>query len=156
MTIPSLSQHLTVPEFIGTSHRELIGEQERLWNGDAELQARARRFAAEVFEPCRGLVGPLHVNSGFRCPALNGVVGGAPKSRHMLGLAADVVPVAMPLQEAFDLLARLAAAGALQHLDKIIIECSRWIHMQGAEVGQEPRHLALVTDDTKTFRKAAV
>jgi hypothetical protein len=154
VTIARLSDHLTVSEFIGTSHRELIGEQERLWNGDAELQARARRFAAEVFEPCRGLVGPLHVNSGFRCPALNQVVGGAPKSRHMLGLAADVVPVAMPLRESFDLLARLAAAGALPHLDKIIIEMSRWLHVQGAEQGQEPRHLALITDDTKVFRRA--
>lgn len=33
---------------------------------------------------------PLRINSGFRCPIHNKAVGGASKSLHMLGLAADV------------------------------------------------------------------
>ena len=33
---------------------------------------------------------PIHVNSGYRCPALNKAVGGAPASQHMLGEAADI------------------------------------------------------------------
>jgi uncharacterized protein YcbK (DUF882 family) len=33
---------------------------------------------------------PLHVNSGYRSPELNKKVGGASKSFHMLGMAADL------------------------------------------------------------------
>ena len=34
--------------------------------------------------------GPVYVNSGFRCEKHNKVVGGAEKSRHLLGCAADI------------------------------------------------------------------
>ncbi|MBQ9527846.1 MAG: hypothetical protein IJR68_09555 [Fretibacterium sp.] len=37
--------------------------------------------------------GPVKVNSGFRCPAHNAEVGGAEKSRHLLGCAADIAPL---------------------------------------------------------------
>lgn len=33
---------------------------------------------------------PIYVNSGFRTPAVNTLVGGHPKSYHMQGLAADI------------------------------------------------------------------
>lgn len=33
---------------------------------------------------------PVLISSGFRCAALNGVVGGAKKSQHMYGEAADI------------------------------------------------------------------
>ena len=33
---------------------------------------------------------PLHVNSGYRCPALNKAVGGKPTSQHLKGEAADI------------------------------------------------------------------
>ena len=32
---------------------------------------------------------PVHINSGYRCPAHNAAVGGASSSRHMAGDAAD-------------------------------------------------------------------
>ncbi len=32
---------------------------------------------------------PVHINSGYRCPAHNAEVGGASKSQHMAGTAAD-------------------------------------------------------------------
>ena len=38
----------------------------------------------------RAINAPLIVTSGFRCPAHNSNVGGAPYSRHMIGCAADV------------------------------------------------------------------
>ncbi len=36
---------------------------------------------------------PVKINSGFRCPAHNAEVGGAAKSRHLLGCAADIAPL---------------------------------------------------------------
>lgn len=44
-----------------------------------------------VLDPARELLGePIRVNSGFRCPVLNKKVGGAPKSQHCKGQAADI------------------------------------------------------------------
>lgn len=33
---------------------------------------------------------PIHINSGYRCAKRNKAVGGAERSRHMLGCAADI------------------------------------------------------------------
>ena len=33
---------------------------------------------------------PVHINSGYRCPAHNAAVGGATSSQHMAGTAADI------------------------------------------------------------------
>ena len=44
-----------------------------------------------VLDPLREAWGkPLHVNSGYRCRALNKAVGGVPASQHMRGEAADI------------------------------------------------------------------
>ena len=45
----------------------------------------------KVLDPIRERWGvPLYVNSGYRCPELNKLVGGAPNSYHLRGMAADI------------------------------------------------------------------
>ena len=49
------------------------------------------RLVEQVLDPLReAWGGPIHVSSGYRCPALNRAVGGAPASQHMKGEAADI------------------------------------------------------------------
>lgn len=49
------------------------------------------RLVEQVLDPLReAWGGPIHVNSGYRCVALNRAVGGAPRSQHMKGEAADI------------------------------------------------------------------
>lgn len=49
------------------------------------------KLIERVLDPIRSLYGkPIYVNSGFRCPTLNNVVGGARNSQHMEGKAADI------------------------------------------------------------------
>lgn len=44
-----------------------------------------------LLDPIREMWGkPLHVNSGYRCSALNKAVGGKPTSQHLKGEAADI------------------------------------------------------------------
>lgn len=44
-----------------------------------------------LLDPIREMWGkPLHVNSGYRCLALNKAVGGKPTSQHLKGEAADI------------------------------------------------------------------
>lgn len=43
-----------------------------------------------VLDPIRGLADtPIIITSGYRCPQVNRLVGGAANSQHMLGCAAD-------------------------------------------------------------------
>ncbi|MDR2894599.1 MAG: peptidase M15 [Alistipes sp.] len=52
---------------------------------------RLETLAERLLDPVRELWGgPLAVNSGYRCPALNAAVGGAAGSQHMAGEAADI------------------------------------------------------------------
>lgn len=54
---------------------------------------RLRTLAADVLEPLRARFGPVHVNSGYRSPAVNAAIGGSATSAHMQGFAADLVPL---------------------------------------------------------------
>ena len=45
-----------------------------------------------LLEPARQVAGPIIINSGFRCEAVNHKVGGANKSQHLIGQAADIRP----------------------------------------------------------------
>lgn len=44
----------------------------------------------KVIEPIRARFGPVTINSGYRAPAVNAAVGGAPTSQHAKGEAADL------------------------------------------------------------------
>ena len=45
-----------------------------------------------LLEPARVIVGPIIINSGFRCDSVNRKVGGVKNSQHLFGQAADVRP----------------------------------------------------------------
>ncbi len=85
----------------------------------------ALRYLAEQLEVIRTLLGgvPLHITSGYRCPALNRAVGGSRRSRHMLGLAADFVApeFGTPLEIARHLVQQGKA------FDQLIHE-GHWVH----------------------------
>lgn len=50
-----------------------------------------KALAENVLDPLREWYGkPIYVNSGYRNPQLNRLVGGAPSSQHMKGEAADI------------------------------------------------------------------
>ena len=67
----------------------------KLWNGaPKEAEENLRALVDEVLDPLREAYGrPIRVNSGYRCPKLNNLVGGTPNSQHMRGEAADIQPV---------------------------------------------------------------
>ncbi len=55
-----------------------------------EVAERRRELAAQL-EVLRAKVGrPIYVVSGYRTPAYNRAVGGAPRSQHVTGRAADI------------------------------------------------------------------
>lgn len=58
---------------------------------DFAVRDAVKELAERVLQPLRDKAGrPLHINSGYRCEALNEAVGGVPTSQHVKGEAADV------------------------------------------------------------------
>jgi hypothetical protein len=79
---------------------------------------------AEVLEQVRELIkSPIVVSSGYRSPALNVAVGGASKSAHVQGLAADINAVGMSARD----LAQMIAASPIL-FDQLIYE-GTWVHV---------------------------
>ncbi len=80
----SLSPHFTLQELTATK-RKLQNKP------DANAVERLRLLCQHVLEPLRELYGEaIQVNSGYRSPAVNAAVGGAPTSQHLRGEAADI------------------------------------------------------------------
>ncbi|UGQ45072.1 D-Ala-D-Ala carboxypeptidase family metallohydrolase [Massilia endophytica] len=119
-----LTEHFTLEELTESQ----IAVRHRLDNrpGPAAL-ANLRRLAA-LLEQVRAVASrPIAVSSGYRSPAVNAAVGGAGKSAHLLGLAADITAPGMTPKE----LARVVIdAGVV--FDQLIFE-GTWVHIALSE-----------------------
>lgn len=83
-----------------------------------------KRLINTVLNPARQqLKAPIHVNSGYRCPELNRRVGGALRSYHLQGRAADLTT--RPNRNA-ELMAILRQ---LPHTELINEGNGTWIHV---------------------------
>jgi len=95
------------------------------------------RALAEGLELVHGALRslPMHINSGYRCAALNAAVGGAAGSMHMRGLAADILcpQFGTPLE----VCRAIVAAGV--EADQIIHEFGKWCHIAFAAPGTQAR-----------------
>jgi len=84
-----ISNNFTMEEFCYSETAKKYG----IINQITTSEQRDAIFALvlKVLQPLRDLWGkPIHINSGFRCPALNARVGGAATSQHTKGEAADL------------------------------------------------------------------
>jgi len=83
----------------------------------AWIQSRLRPLC-ETLEVIRDAVGarPLRVGSGYRDHEYNAVIGGAKRSQHMEGRAADIVVAGMTAQFVHNTILELFEDGHLPHL----------------------------------------
>ena len=129
-----LSEHFSVDEFTFSATAQAMGIVNS--PGSNEL-ANLRFLCREVLEPARKVIGePIHITSGYRCPALNRAVGGVAQSYHVNGLAADLHIVSDAHAS------RLAdALNAQPCCDLILVEHAHgtsWLHVQARKLS--PRH----------------
>lgn len=83
-----LTQHFTLEEMTRSATAEARGIRNE---PNAVQIANLRRLCEKVLEPLRAHFGtPIRINSGFRCEKLNAAVGGAKRSYHLQGRAADI------------------------------------------------------------------
>ena len=89
-----LSQHFRLSEFTRSATASARGIDNTLNQSNAEhsrIINNLRALCENVLEPLRRHFNvPIRINSGYRSPALNKAVGGAKRSYHLQGRAADI------------------------------------------------------------------
>ena len=118
-----LSPHFTLRELVRTSHREFDNTP------PSDVVERLTKLCVEFLEPVRGQFGPLWITSGYRCTELNTAIRGSKTSAHVVGCAADFVP--MRGQPTIELVDWICDESGLQ-FDQVIDEyssTSNWIHL---------------------------
>ena len=93
----------------------------------AEIIANLTALVDNVLDPLREVWGrPIIVTSGYRCEALNKLVGGVPTSQHKQGQAADISTGSIEdNKKLFDLAIKLKLP-----YDQIIDEYGyKWVHI---------------------------
>jgi zinc D-Ala-D-Ala carboxypeptidase len=116
-----LTPNFTVEELIfsDTAPRRGIDN-----NPTPEILLNLKKIA-ETLEEVRVLIkGPVFITSGYRSSTLNKAVGGAKKSAHVLGLAADINAPHLTPEELVTLI-----AGSNIVFDQLILEFDRWCHI---------------------------
>lgn len=130
----------------------LMAEQKAITPG--QLQ-NARRLAIEVLNPAAKFLGNApDINSWFRSPELNELVGGATQSTHLDARAADV-KYYLNYQRRNDLLAR--AFLQRSNFDRMLLEKGtktnpQWIHIEVAAPGTTARRKIMYTPDGSTWQ----
>ena len=83
-----LTEHFTLEEMLHSETAEKKHIENRI---NAEEVNNLVRLCTKVLEPLRAHFGTsIHINSGFRCKALNEAVKGAANSYHLKGRAVDI------------------------------------------------------------------
>lgn len=84
-----LTEHFTLEEFTTSSTAKARGIDNSV--SSQRVVDNLRNLCKQVLEPLRSYANqPITISSGYRCKALNKVVGGARNSQHMTGEAADI------------------------------------------------------------------
>ncbi|HRP10968.1 MAG TPA: D-Ala-D-Ala carboxypeptidase family metallohydrolase [Terricaulis sp.] len=123
-----LTPNFTLHEFI----RSAKATEKNIDNLPDEAMLANIRVAAEGMERVRALIGgkPIHITSGYRCPALNAAVGGSDTSDHMGGFSVDFGINGVPHYEVAQKLSKDEAFMA--GVDQLIYEFDRWVHVSFA------------------------
>lgn len=118
-----VSPHFSWKEVLASSTADKLG----IKNLPGKVETGNIIVAASRLEVIRKEVGPLKINSWYRCPTLNKAVGGASTSAHMSGWAIDIASSTLsPLE----LAKKIASMGVVY--DQIIHEYGRWVHISFA------------------------
>ena len=134
-----LSPNFQLKEFIESPTADALKIDNR---PDWEVVINLRNLCREVLQPLRDYAQqPIHVNSGYRCEALNEAVHGVGNSQHLYGQAADVhIPDVNTGRKWYEFLVNHT------DFDQVLFEYrrngARWLHVSCRRNRRENRHQA--------------
>ena len=89
---------------------------------------------------------PIHINSAYRSPEVNNLLGSKPTSQHCLGCAADIKVGGLTP----DQVVKLVVKSDLKY-DQVIREFDSWVHISiPNNETLKPRKQALIIDKSGT------
>lgn len=97
----------------------------------SDIYDNLQALIENVLDPLRKAYGkPIFVSSGYRCPALNKLVGGSKTSQHVLGQAADIhVKNTLGNKQLYNLVLKLKLPFDQMILEKGTIYNPQWVHI---------------------------
>lgn len=129
-----LSEHFTLGELTISQEAARRGIDN---TPTAEQIGNLRGVCVYILEPLRLAYNrPVVVSSGFRSSAVNKLIGGAKKSDHMAGMAADFT---VPGVSTIDVCQRLMVLGL--PCKQIINEFGQWVHVSLSKDPSKPAEL---------------
>lgn len=147
------SKYFTLEEMVASATAKRKGISNKPTEG---VVINLQRLVKNVLDPLREAYGaPIIVTSGYRSPRLNAAVGGASRSQHCLGEAADIRTVSDRPEDnrkLRDLLVRLNLP-----YDQTIDEygCD-WIHVSHKAVGNRGQLLSAKRVGGKTVYTSGI
>ena len=118
----NLSPHFTLEEMTASK----TADANKIDNTPTSEHVQALALlCVNVLEPLRmHIARPIKVTSGYRCPALNKLVGGAKQSQHQRGEAVDIQVKGVTVGQLFDAILKSGIP-----FDQIIQEFDEWVHV---------------------------
>lgn len=113
-------------------HEMLISQQATRFEIEEQYEP-TEKVVENLAQLCKHILQPLRdelkisvsVNSGYRCPRLNAMIGGASKSQHVTGNAADIVCFKIGNENLLRKIVELKLP-----FDQVINEFNyRWVHV---------------------------
>lgn len=111
-----------------------------------EERANLEWLCTKILEPIRKNKGAVIVNSGYRSPEVNKLIGGASSSQHCKGEAADIVVPGIKIEDLF-----LWLKSTELPYDQIIQEFGSWVHVSYSRNQTRKQALRAVVKDGKTL-----
>ena len=147
-----MTEHFTFEELTNTSNVELLEANRE----SAKAFMKQLKYVAGTLEEIRAVLGvPLRVTSGFRNNALNKAVGGSATSGHTKGLCADIVPIGISIEDAFDLiLFNKDKCLSLKKCIKEKVSGSEWLHIETKTDKFQPTKF-YTTNNGKTYTEVS-
>lgn len=139
-------KYFRLEEFVRSTTAERLGIDN---TPDSSIVDNLCLLVEKILNPLREIYGrPIVVNSGYRCPELNRVVGGVKNSAHIYGRAADIRSSHHYRDENKELGDILIANIYVWPIDQVIFEkcdstgCPSWIHVS---FSRSPRREVIYT-----------